>query len=119
MIPSVEGSSTFTYILYTKKRLFVKWTNRENMTEITDIFGGLKQKMKMVDKAKIIPKISSMEIPDLLTVFRKLITYRQHFIIQNRVVCDFGKQFICSTANLQCQQSVLPHIDTHCVACEQ
>ena len=57
MIPSVEGSSTFTYILYTKKRLFVKWTNRENMTEITDIFGGLKQRTWVIVHAKIFPKM--------------------------------------------------------------
>lgn len=50
MIPSVEGSSTFTYILYTKYRVFVKWTNREKTTEIRPIFGGLKKGAAAVTK---------------------------------------------------------------------
>lgn len=58
MIPSVEGSSTFTYILYTKKRLFVKWTNRENMTEITDIFGGMRNGSAAVSRYRKMSPIS-------------------------------------------------------------
>lgn len=43
MIPSVEGSSTFTYILYTKSDGFVKWTNGEKTAENASIFGILKK----------------------------------------------------------------------------